>query len=491
MKLSMWILAEWLNKYQPRLKISDGTADICGVRFMAGEPREFSHDHVFIGRADEAFSDISFIGSTMLVHGYDFIFVTSPNTEEIINEVLAAFDYYNNWESNLWGASSSDVAMQHMIDISDEVFGYPARIMDFDGNILAISSMYNAEGASERWKNMYETRVVQISNIGTPVITSEGEVLPEWEPKPRQYYTEGKSLIYIASIIKVDDEPMVTLLIEETNGKFSTAHCQLAAIFCDVLTAQLTKRRAYQVIRSRASILSGLLSGEMPDAKQIAQLNSQVGNPPFALIDIRCIQANTPLMRKGGMLTLLRHASIVNISIISSEDIVSIVQYEMLERFLRTIEQLINSRSYTVGISLPFQTWIDIPIRYKQAVFALLQGRQVAGVYHCKDYAFDHMVSTIRDFNYELELSHPALTILQEYDLAQNAELFETLYQYLTHERNITTTAKALFIHRNSLIYRINRIHELTKTDLDNPDERTFILLSYKMRRRSEPIGDC
>lgn len=41
-------------------------------------------------------------------------------------------------------------------------------------------------------------------------------------------------------------------------------------------------------------------------------------------------------------------------------------------------------------------------------------------------------------------------------------ELLETLIEFLEHDLSISDTAKALFIHRNTLTYRIDRITELT-----------------------------
>ena len=55
------------------------------------------------------------------------------------------------------------------------------------------------------------------------------------------------------------------------------------------------------------------------------------------------------------------------------------------------------------------------------------------------------------------------------------------LYYYLTCERNISLTADKLFLHRNSVIYRIHKIKEKLAMDLDNPDIRLRLLLSMKI----------
>ena len=48
-------------------------------------------------------------------------------------------------------------------------------------------------------------------------------------------------------------------------------------------------------------------------------------------------------------------------------------------------------------------------------------------------------------------------------------------------ERNALQTANALFIHRSTLFYRLERIQKLTKLNLDNPKERLVLLLSFSM----------
>lgn len=60
---------------------------------------------------------------------------------------------------------------------------------------------------------------------------------------------------------------------------------------------------------------------------------------------------------------------------------------------------------------------------------------------------------------------------LQRYDLQHFGDLTKTLATYLHHAKNSSRAADALYIHRNSLRYRLQRIKMLVGLDPDNPYE--------------------
>lgn len=57
-------------------------------------------------------------------------------------------------------------------------------------------------------------------------------------------------------------------------------------------------------------------------------------------------------------------------------------------------------------------------------------------------------------------------------------ELLRTLRCYLDHQSSPTTTAAVLGVHRNTVTYRLARIRELLRADLDRPDERLAVHLA-------------
>lgn len=72
---------------------------------------------------------------------------------------------------------------------------------------------------------------------------------------------------------------------------------------------------------------------------------------------------------------------------------------------------------------------------------------------------------------------------LVEYDRAQGTDLIETLSAYFAHKGNLSQTAEAMFVHRNTLLYRMQRIREISGLDLDNPETRLSIQLALRAYR--------
>lgn len=69
---------------------------------------------------------------------------------------------------------------------------------------------------------------------------------------------------------------------------------------------------------------------------------------------------------------------------------------------------------------------------------------------------------------------HPLI----HYDQENHTELQVTLITYLQENANITAAAKALFLHRNTMIHRINKIKELLKLKLEDPQELLLLRLA-------------
>lgn len=84
----------------------------------------------------------------------------------------------------------------------------------------------------------------------------------------------------------------------------------------------------------------------------------------------------------------------------------------------------------------------------------------------------------------DLELFHRAtLATLLEHDERRQGEYIRTLNGFFQANGNLARAAKELDVHRNTLVYRLERIKSLTNLDLDDADNRLILHLALKIQR--------
>ncbi len=137
-----------------------------------------------------------------------------------------------------------------------------------------------------------------------------------------------------------------------------------------------------------------------------------------------------------------------------------------------------------VGISQQFGDIALLHAHYLEARYALELGlhSESTSWYH----PFESMVLPfiLNQATRELspgQLCHPGIRRLVEYDEKEHTELVATVREYMRHCYNVTRTAEALFIHRTTLLFRLQRVKKLTGIDWDDWQERLWIGVTLRL----------
>ncbi len=72
---------------------------------------------------------------------------------------------------------------------------------------------------------------------------------------------------------------------------------------------------------------------------------------------------------------------------------------------------------------------------------------------------------------------------LVEHDERKQGDLIRTLNGFFQANGNLAKAAQDLDVHRNTLVYRLERIAELTEMNLDDADNRLILHLALKIQR--------
>lgn len=157
----------------------------------------------------------------------------------------------------------------------------------------------------------------------------------------------------------------------------------------------------------------------------------------------------------------------------------------------KTLEQIAGEMKYFIresflkaGYSRAMPGHGNLRRQYVQACVALDVGSRIKPylwIHHFNSVVFPYLLeqSTRRLPGYMV--SHEGLLSLQRHDRLQRTEYMKTLRVYLDQNLNAMQTAKELFIHRSTFLYRLEKIKEILDSRLDDPDELVYLSLSFRL----------
>lgn len=150
------------------------------------------------------------------------------------------------------------------------------------------------------------------------------------------------------------------------------------------------------------------------------------------------------------------------------------------------LEKLALQDNARIGISWRFSDIMDFHHYFNQSVsvIKLAEKHQDKNrVVNFTNYAFYALLENYTG-KYPLDwYCHPALTQLRLHDQSHHTEYYETLRTFMITRCNQKQSAEQLFIHRNTLQYRLNRITALTGLDLSESMTTWVLLISFAIEK--------
>ncbi|HAM16218.1 MAG TPA: hypothetical protein DCP91_10280 [Eggerthellaceae bacterium] len=159
-----------------------------------------------------------------------------------------------------------------------------------------------------------------------------------------------------------------------------------------------------------------------------------------------------------------------------------LVAYESTAAVVEALKAANKHRTIVVVQSLPFESTSAIAQQRELIAFAFTLCDSKTFV-NAKDYALDFLVDQLGGLMDTSGLLHPGIAMLERYDRHNRSDLLHTLKVYLDNDCNAQKCGRLLFLHRNSLVYRVRRIQEIANIDLSDPCERSYLRLSFLLRR--------
>ena len=147
--------------------------------------------------------------------------------------------------------------------------------------------------------------------------------------------------------------------------------------------------------------------------------------------------------------------------------------------------QMVPTGRVAVGIGMPGTGLAGLRRSFTQAQESLNLARELFDgdrVLSFGDLGLYHLLNRLQGCEELVRFYNQTLDPLARYDASHNAELVSTLEAFYIHHGNVSQTAESLHLHRNSLLYRLERIGQITELDLDDADDRFSLQLALKLQ---------
>ncbi len=138
-----------------------------------------------------------------------------------------------------------------------------------------------------------------------------------------------------------------------------------------------------------------------------------------------------------------------------------------------------------IGIGRPIDRITDLRLSYNQAAEAADVARALgrrSGTLHFDDLGLLHWLRHLPPDTIRENVYMKAVELLAAYDNENQTDLLQTLETYL-EAPSVGEAADLLYVHRNTLSYRLQRIEKLLQVDLNDPVQRLNLYVAAKCHR--------
>lgn len=386
-----------------------------------------------------------------------------------------------------------------MTAIVKSVIDNPVIMLDSQFNLLAYSEHESNPEPLAQWLTL-EERMPCFPKSFTNVIPQDAKRFPL---SMKRQLTKGERIV-TCRIKPVAHAQTIYgyMVVWETVSKMD--RIDYVALETAAISAALERIKARQIeeakVRQRQDFFTDVIEGRILSVnalKSLAQIHGVNINQPHVVfvvettendsfqnidfIDIIKTQARTLKCRVH---VFARQPHVIGLFELQGDEHEGIKRLHLLMQALEdALKKQANLKDFRLGISNVCQDFLTISRAAGIAFDVLKMAPLIASNNH--QYYFQqlisyHLLDTTLDNDQMLAFFENTLGLLHTYDFAHNSDLIGTLEMYYQCHGNISETAKQAFVHRNTIIYRLEKIKEVLSTTLTNAEEN----FNYQMALR-------
>lgn len=402
-------------------------------------------------------------------------------------------DYLRKYYSEVFlKALLADRGLFGILHAASELLNNPVMLMDDLYNLLAYASKTSDVNNFE-WQN--NIRMGKCSDDLIDSWESEGIFSKVVDSSSPFLMTTGKgSSRWISGKVIIQQTIIGHIGVLEYDKPIDEQDIPIVDLMCRVLAVEMKKNQRYKNLSGLFSenVMIQLLEGRITDVQLLEQRTKNLSwnlHSSFALGILRSESSSQQYKILPSIIIDRVHALFPSIKTIRyHDDYISLIECsrEEYDRFHTRVDLPdFLKKNRMRGIFSPFYKDITRTSQvYQQTLTALqlalhLNPDQL--LYNAGDYIFYEFIRGYIDTFGDENVRHPILHRLADYDEENGSNYCETLMAYIRSGKNKSSAAQRLFIHRNTLEYRLKKISQLTDIDYEDEDTLGRLLVSWEM----------
>jgi len=498
MNLNMHILLDELKPFNPRAKLDDSIGlHLKQSRIMKGDPRLLSRDYIYIteaGKLQDGMSELPADANIVCVGPLDDkrfdelpcnlinIDDASLDVPEVFNILQDIFEKYAAWNRQMIEAVLENEPLQKIFDIGATALENPIALFDASLALIMTAGKLPENYQGTIWEDVIKFGYSPVENLPF----QERKRMSEWVLTKKEpfFYKSDPSDRYTQMIagLSINGRHFGTFGLIDINRPFTLGQLSLVYHLKNVMELAISKNRELtDITEEPLYFIERLINGFEVERKVVEyHLKKRKWNIEDGFYILNFPSRGESLDEKLFKAYIYRIKKLIGRSVIFTYEnsIIAILRerdYSLDDpAFLQELDELLSRLDIKCGISLKFYNFMNIKYHYIQSKIALAEGIKkdpYRPKYYFRDHYIDHIMSSLDNSTSLKSLCHPQVMKLKEYDEKNNTEYVRCLFTYLQNGLNISQTARKLFIHRNTLTYRLNRITEILETDFRREEE--------------------
>lgn len=417
----------------------------------------------------------------------------------LLNTVLDLFGTYENWISRVREALLRQESIERVSMLIGEVTDNPFWYGDTALHTLAISDDRGLSERSDKWRRQLKTGHYSSQEITTLVKSGELDIM-ERERHAVLFSTELSTynMPFVSRTLFLHGSVYGHLFIIELNAEQQKSDLELLEDFGTLIESYLS--HAPKIPRSHGQAIEQLLRSKLSG-------NALSGEEQSSLLDLLgwddAEMFLTAVFDRNLGPHSTRQAPLAQVQIVRDNLPGRALAYESyivlivditehtIDSLTSRIARLGEKLDWKVGLSEPFFSIEHLDASYEQATVALAEGEKSepdVSLHEFENFRLDYLCEEIAGTVRRETYVTPPVIKLMRHDEERNSRLLLTYEAYLDNERSVSQTAHELFMHRNSVLYRIDKIRDLLGQDEPQTnDERFETLLALKILHRERP----